>query len=106
MATIHLTSMSFGELREVLSALETAEREAGRFSPVVRETLVDPFVAAAKDKGVDVAEFPRLIGRTPIANPPRLASATPPNEPSNGKTGTHPFSARSGRNRKPKANPA
>jgi hypothetical protein len=99
--SIDPTSLSFGELRQVLSELEAAEREVGRFSPVFRETVVDPFVAAAKEVGIDVEEFPRLIGRTPVGNPPQVLSRNGLTEDTKR---AHPFSARSRRAAEPKQN--
>ena len=97
MTTIDPTSLSFGQLREVLSALETAERDVGRFSPAVRETIVDRFLSAAIDRGIDVAEFPRLTGRQPVAEIRDTRSTIPPTETSKGKMGGgHPFKRGSG----------
>jgi hypothetical protein len=97
--TIDPKSLSFGELRQVLSELEAAERNVGRFSPVFRETVVDPFVAAAKEVGIDVAEFPRLIGRRPVADARQVPSRNRTREATERKLekGAHPFSARSRR---------
>jgi hypothetical protein len=85
--TIDPKSLSFGEVRQVLSELEAAKRELGGFSAVLSEEVVDPFVTAAKEMGIDVAEFPRLIGRQPVADP--MIAATGPRK---GKIGRgHPF---------------
>lgn len=92
--TIDPTSLSFGELRQVLSELEAAEREERRFSPVFRETVVDPLVAAARDAGIEVAEFPRLIGRTPVSDAPLPSQNA---RTSASKDGAHPFSGRARR---------
>ena len=98
-------SLSFGELRESLSALEIAEREVGRLSPAIRETVVGPFVAAAKKVGIDVAEFPRLTNRQPVADPRQVPSRTPSGHATKpSEKGAHPFSARSRRDGGPKQN--
>src|SRR5215207_759523 len=73
-------SLSFAEVRKVLSELESAEREA-RFSTLFRELIVEPLLAAARNKGVDVAEFPSLMGRPAVADAQHVLR-TPPSEPS------------------------
>ena len=81
----------------MLSELEAAKRELGGFSTVLTETVVDPFVTAAKEVGIDVAEFPRLTGRQPVAEIRDVGSTTPPYEPSKGKMGGgHPVQRGSG----------
>ena len=91
------TSLSFGELREVLSDMEAAARKVGGLSPAFRKTIADPFVAAAKERGIDVAEFPRLTGRQPIADIRDMHSTVPSTELSKRKrAGGHPFQRGSG----------
>jgi hypothetical protein len=105
MLKIDPTSLSFGELRDLLSALEIAEREAGRFSPAIRETIIDPFLTAAKQRGIDVAEFPRLTDRQPVADARQVPSGTPSREATKqAEKGAHPFSARSRRGGGPTQN--
>jgi len=69
-------SLSFAEVRKVLSELESAEREA-RFSTLFRELIVEPLLAAARNKGVDVAEFPSLMGRPAVADAQHVSEAGP-----------------------------
>jgi Fe-S-cluster formation regulator IscX/YfhJ len=98
-------SLNFAEVRKLLSELESAEREARRFSSLFRELIVKPLVDAAKSKGVDVAEFPRLTGRPPVVEARHKPSKIPPRQASNLKTGTHPFLPRA-RRCEPKSNAA